>query len=258
MPPPGFRVGARRAVSPRAIHVLSLDLVTMDNLMIIPLRVAQRTLCATWRRLKRRMLDKARDTHFALVLSCLGKIIRGLHQYGSCYGQNSPLLKYDLHEPAAAKLAGAGIAICVGPPVSDQVLRFQDHCRSILRRRRQSRSNYPRASPQCLPRPKGLQVRLCGTWYRRSGKWRERPRLNRIELNRSTPAARFTVRHCLLLTFGSVRNATCYPQILPTRQNFPATRLSGTTLLTSGTTQFPVVRYFRVPGWLRSTGRRVS
>jgi hypothetical protein len=25
------------------------------------------------------MLDKARDTHFALALSCLGKIIRGLH-----------------------------------------------------------------------------------------------------------------------------------------------------------------------------------
>jgi len=31
------------------------------------------------RRLKRRMLDKARDIHLALVLSCLGKIIRGLH-----------------------------------------------------------------------------------------------------------------------------------------------------------------------------------
>src|SRR5208283_4424450 len=47
VPPPGFRVGARRAVSPRAIHVLSPDLVAMDNLMIIPLRVAQRTLCET-------------------------------------------------------------------------------------------------------------------------------------------------------------------------------------------------------------------
>src|SRR6202030_3350045 len=28
VPPPGFRVGARRAVSPRAIHVLSPDVVT--------------------------------------------------------------------------------------------------------------------------------------------------------------------------------------------------------------------------------------
>jgi hypothetical protein len=31
VPPFGFRVGARRAVSPRAIHVLSPDLVTMDT-----------------------------------------------------------------------------------------------------------------------------------------------------------------------------------------------------------------------------------
>jgi hypothetical protein len=49
VPPPGFCVDARRAVSPRAIHVLSPDLVAMDNLMIIPLRVAQRTLCETSR-----------------------------------------------------------------------------------------------------------------------------------------------------------------------------------------------------------------
>jgi len=40
VPPPGFRAGERSAVSPRVIHVLSPDLVTMDNLMIIPLRVA--------------------------------------------------------------------------------------------------------------------------------------------------------------------------------------------------------------------------
>ena len=37
------------------------------------------TLRQTSRRLKRGMFDKARDIHFALVLSCLGKIIRGLH-----------------------------------------------------------------------------------------------------------------------------------------------------------------------------------
>jgi len=36
VPSPGFRVGARRAVSPRAIHVLIPDLGTMDNLMLIP------------------------------------------------------------------------------------------------------------------------------------------------------------------------------------------------------------------------------
>jgi hypothetical protein len=44
---PGFCVDARRAVSPRAIYLLSPDLVTMDNLMIISLRVAQRTLYGT-------------------------------------------------------------------------------------------------------------------------------------------------------------------------------------------------------------------
>ena len=42
MPPPGLRVAARWAFSPRAIHVLSPDLVTIDKFMIIPLRVAQR------------------------------------------------------------------------------------------------------------------------------------------------------------------------------------------------------------------------
>ena len=40
---------------------------------------AKRTLWETSRWLKRWMLDKARDVHFALVLSCLGKIIRRLH-----------------------------------------------------------------------------------------------------------------------------------------------------------------------------------
>jgi len=47
VPPSGFCVDARRTVSPRSIHVLSPDLVTMDNLMIIPLRVAQRTVDET-------------------------------------------------------------------------------------------------------------------------------------------------------------------------------------------------------------------
>ncbi len=42
--PPGFCVYARKAVSPRAIHILSPDLVTMESLMIIPLRVARKTL----------------------------------------------------------------------------------------------------------------------------------------------------------------------------------------------------------------------
>jgi hypothetical protein len=37
VPPPGFYVDWRRAVSPSAIHVLSPDLVGMDNLIIIPL-----------------------------------------------------------------------------------------------------------------------------------------------------------------------------------------------------------------------------
>jgi hypothetical protein len=47
--PSSFCVDARKAVSPRATHVLSSDLVTMDSLIIIPLRVAQRTLFETRR-----------------------------------------------------------------------------------------------------------------------------------------------------------------------------------------------------------------
>jgi hypothetical protein len=45
--PPSRFLRRRRAVSPRAIHVLSPDLATMESLMIIPLRVAQKTLFET-------------------------------------------------------------------------------------------------------------------------------------------------------------------------------------------------------------------
>src|ERR1700733_2301058 len=47
VPLPGFRVGPRGAVSPRAIYLLSPDLGTMDNLMIITFHVTQRTLFET-------------------------------------------------------------------------------------------------------------------------------------------------------------------------------------------------------------------
>src|SRR5579872_6565637 len=42
------------------------------------LRLSLPEVC-TSRRLQRRMLDQAPDIHLALALSCLGKIIRGLH-----------------------------------------------------------------------------------------------------------------------------------------------------------------------------------
>src|SRR5580658_10413578 len=59
--------------------------------------VAQRTLCETSRRLKRRMLDKARDIHIALALSRLSKIIRGLHPQPHVSAATESLFKAQRH-----------------------------------------------------------------------------------------------------------------------------------------------------------------